>query len=111
MLPTPRSTQATAAIEEDDSGDSSLGTRQRSVEDEGKCPDAGGTREEGDVHQPPEVTQRVLADRVAVVDLRLEYVEDCDQGHTQQRPGNCEAGRPDEQVGPPGRSAEHPGRV
>ena len=73
MLPAPRRTHATAAMERRAiPGDSSLGTRQRSVKGECKRADTRGTREEGHVHQPPVVTQRVFADRVAVVDLRLQ---------------------------------------
>jgi hypothetical protein len=41
--------------EEDDSRDRGLRTRQGPLEDDGKCTNAGCTRDKSDVHQPPEV--------------------------------------------------------
>ncbi len=97
--------------EEDDSGDSGLGTCHRSAEDERKRADAGGTREEGDVHQPSEVAQRILAGRVAVVELWLEYVEEGDQGYAKQRPGNCKSSRPMSPLGGTGASTIRAERI
>ena len=70
MLPAPRKRYATAASERRTiPAIAVLERAKRSAENERKRADAGGTREEGDVHQPSEVTQRILAGRVAVVEL------------------------------------------
>jgi len=92
--------------EEDVSSDSGPRTCHRLVEDERERTDAGGSRKEGDVHQPSEVTQRVLAYCVAVVELWVECVEERNQNHAKQRPGNRNTSP---QMSLLGRSAKHPG--
>ena len=107
MLPAPRKRYATAASERRTiPAIAGLERASRSAEDERKRADAGGTREEGDVHQPSEIAQRILAGRVAVVEFWFEDVEECDQSDAKERPGNGQASPPDEPVGP-ARSTNH----